>query len=597
METRQFPTECRVVGTRIQGKIPYDSESRDLGGFTEMLTPGCFSESIRSGVIVSLWNHESGQPLASTSNGSLQITDKRDAIHFTIFPGNTTWGKDALSAVRDGTVDGVSFGFTCEKERWEGKLRHVEKGTLKEISPCTFPAYPAAKIEARAKYGGHKNMNINELYEQRNKAFAEMRRLDDKWASKPMDIDDQATYDRAEADFDRLTGEIEAAKRNKRVGELDDYLNQSVRKPPFEQPYTDYHIERETRTQGWEPGEIRFFPPGSMTPEALGLSNGYSTRNTPEDKYFQTYLTRGLIGLDERAKQYFEQRALMIDSDISGGFLVAPQQFMAQVIVKQDNLVFVRRYATKLVMESAQSIGCPSLETDVSAADWTSEIRTGSEDTSMSLGKREMHPYPLAKRIKVSKPLARRSQAKNLVVDRLGFQTAAAQENGFLNGNGVNRPLGLLVDSDFGITSSRDTTTSVVAGLKADDLIDVKYALKGQYRRNCRWIVSRDFVKRCRKLKDGEGQYLWKAGLSADRPDTLLDLPFDESEYFDDWATGTYQGILGDMSFYWIADALSAEIQVLTELYAETNQNGYIIRSECDGMPVIEEAFQRIKIG
>jgi len=38
-------------------------------------------------------------------------------------------------------------------------------------------------------------------------------------------------------------------------------------------------------------------------------------------------------------------------------------------------------------------------------------------------------------------------------------------------------------------------------------------------------------------------------------------------------------------------------IQVLTELYAETNQNGYIGRMEVDGMPVLEEAFVRVKMG
>jgi HK97 family phage major capsid protein len=54
--------------------------------------------------------------------------------------------------------------------------------------------------------------------------------------------------------------------------------------------------------------------------------------------------------------------------------------------------------------------------------------------------------------------------------------------------------------------------------------------------------------------------------------------------------------MLGDFSNYWIVESLSFEIQRLNELYAATNQVGYITRAELDGMPVLEEAFVRIKL-
>ena len=77
----------------------------------------------------------------------------------------------------------------------------------------------------------------------------------------------------------------------------------------------------------------------------------------------------------------------------------------------------------------------------------------------------------------------------------------------------------------------------------------------------------------------------------------ILDIPVIMSEYAPNtFTTGLYAGILGDFSYYWIADALDMTIQVLTELYAESNQNGYILRSETDGMPVLEEAFVRVTL-
>lgn len=103
-------------------------------------------------------------------------------------------------------------------------------------------------------------------------------------------------------------------------------------------------------------------------------------------------------------------------------------------------------------------------------------------------------------------------------------------------------------------------------------------------------------MKAARKAKAGDGQYIGQPGLSGDRPDTILGKPFDESEYFDTWGSDTYQAICGDFSFYWIVDALTIEIQVLTELFAATNQTAFVIRCELDAMPVISEAFARLKL-
>jgi HK97 family phage major capsid protein len=81
-------------------------------------------------------------------------------------------------------------------------------------------------------------------------------------------------------------------------------------------------------------------------------------------------------------------------------------------------------------------------------------------------------------------------------------------------------------------------------------------------------------------------------------PDRILEVPYVMSEYAPStFTTGLYVGIIGDFSFYWIADSLKLEIQRLDELYAVTNQVGFIGRSETDGLPVLAEAFARVKLG
>jgi HK97 family phage major capsid protein len=109
--------------------------------------------------------------------------------------------------------------------------------------------------------------------------------------------------------------------------------------------------------------------------------------------------------------------------------------------------------------------------------------------------------------------------------------------------------------------------------------------------------LHRDGAKQTAKLKDGEGQYIWRESVRVGEPDRLLGLPVHMSEYAPNtFTTGLYVGIVGDFRFYWIADSLDMEVQRLEELYAATSQVGFIGRLESDGMPVLEEAFARVKL-
>jgi HK97 family phage major capsid protein len=104
-------------------------------------------------------------------------------------------------------------------------------------------------------------------------------------------------------------------------------------------------------------------------------------------------------------------------------------------------------------------------------------------------------------------------------------------------------------------------------------------------------------MKQIAKLKDGDGQYIWRVSVREGEPDRLLGLGYRESEYAPNtFTTGLYVGILGDFKNYWIAETLNVTIQRLVELYAATNQTGFIGRQEVDGMPALEEAFVRVKL-
>ncbi|MGH8428863.1 MAG: phage major capsid protein, partial [Solimonas sp.] len=260
----------------------------------------------------------------------------------------------------------------------------------------------------------------------------------------------------------------------------------------------------------------------------------------------------------------------------------------------------IRGLARKFSVTSAESLGVPSLDTDISDADWTTELAIGGEDSSMAFGKRELHPHPLGKLVKVSNKLLRVAalSPESLVRDRLAYKFGVTEEKAFMTGDGAGKPLGVFTASAQGISTARDVSTGNTAtSIGADGLIEAQHTLKPQYWASARWIFHRDAVKQIRKLKYGQGQYLWQPGLRGGVPNEILGMPYIMSEYAPNtFTTGLYVGIIGDFSQYWIADALTLQVQRLVELYAATNQTGFIGRLETDGMPALEEAFVRVKL-
>lgn len=330
----------------------------------------------------------------------------------------------------------------------------------------------------------------------------------------------------------------------------------------------------------------------------LETESGAPSEQTDEEKRTLAF-RKALIG-GVHTLNGDELRALQFDNDAVGGYLSPPMQFVADLIKKVDDLVFIRSRATVQQLDAAHSLGVPSLENDPADADWTAEIASVSEDSTMSFGRRELMPHLLSKLIKVSMKLLMHSAmpAEGIVMDRLAYKFGISQEKGFLTGSGAAQPLGLFTASADGISTGRDVSTgNTTTTIQSDGLLEAKYALKSQYQGVAEWLFHRDGVKQIAKLKDGEGQYLWRPGIEAGTPDMLLGRPVLMSEYVPNtFTTGLYVGMFGDFRWYWIADSMAMQVQRLNELYAETNQVGFIGRLETDGMPALEEAFARIAL-
>jgi HK97 family phage major capsid protein len=371
-----------------------------------------------------------------------------------------------------------------------------------------------------------------------------------------------------------------------RQAEAEDGLEtrEAIRPDAKDKPAVEARVEKREFQHGHIKGERSYrFDPALRTESA---------------EYRAAFAASLIAGKDRTAA---EIRALQMDSDAAGGFTVAPQQFVADLIQAVDNQVFLRGLATVSQLVGAHSIGRPSLDTDIDDSDWTSELLTGNEDSALAFGKRELTPHPLAKRIKVSRKLLRHSPLgpEAIVRQRLAYKMGVTQEKGFMTGNGVQQPLGVFTASNDGISTGRDVSTdNTSTAVTFDGLKNAKWSLRSAYRARAQWVAHRDFGKMIDKIKDGEGRYILNPSVVAGQADSLLGMPLNLSEYAPStFTTGLYVAVLGDFSNYWIVESLSLEIQQLNELYAATNQVGFISRAELDAMPVLEEAFARVKLG
>jgi HK97 family phage major capsid protein len=327
-----------------------------------------------------------------------------------------------------------------------------------------------------------------------------------------------------------------------------------------------------------------------------GRANGPTA--TPEyreafNRYLVTGASRGLIPAGE-------SRALQVDDDEAGGYITASEQFVNELIKDLDDQVVIRGLAKKLRVDKAVSLGAPKRAAKMSTFAWSTEIKVPTADSALKFAKRNLFPHPLTGEILVSRDLLRQAviSPEAIVRSEMVRDAGETEETAFMTGSGAEQPLGIFTASSDGISTGRDVSTgNTTTAPTFDGLIEAKYTLKLPYWSRARWIAHRDFGKLVAKIKDGEGQYIWRESVRGGEPDRLLGLPLLLSEFAPAvFTTGLYVAILGDFINYWIADAMDLDIQRLMELHARSNQVGFIGRLKTDGAPVVEEAFVRVKL-
>lgn len=166
MNNKQFypSTEIRAYKDEEENRmivegyaIVFNSESRDLGGFTEIVMPDAVDNALeRNSDVLALYDHDYGQILGRQAANTLKLSKDEKGLKFELDLPPTQLGRDVFALIERGDLRGNSFGFTIEKDNWkkdkDGKVvRTIEQiKDLFEISIVSMPAYEATEVAKRS---------------------------------------------------------------------------------------------------------------------------------------------------------------------------------------------------------------------------------------------------------------------------------------------------------------------------------------------------------------------------------------------------------------------------------------------------------------
>ena len=285
------------------------------------------------------------------------------------------------------------------------------------------------------------------------------------------------------------------------------------------------------------------------------------------------------------------QNALQVGTDSEGGYLVPDEFERTLVEALQEENIF-RQLATVITTSSGDR-KIPVVATKGTAS-WVDEEGAIPESDD-AFGQVSIGAYKLATMIKVSEELLNDSvfNLEQYIAKEFGRRIGAKEEEAFFVGDGTGKPTGI-----FNTTGGAGVgiTTASASAITIDEIMDLFYSLKSPYRKNAVFVTNDATVKSIRKLKDGNGQYLWQPSVTAGQPDTILNRPLKTSAYVPAIAAAAKTIAFGDFSYYWVADRQGRAFQWLNELYAATGQVGFKATQRVDGKLILAEAVKVLQM-
>lgn len=276
--------------------------------------------------------------------------------------------------------------------------------------------------------------------------------------------------------------------------------------------------------------------------------------------------------------------------DANGGYLV-PEEYDSRLIDTLTEENIMRKLGHTITTSGEHKINIAATKP---AAAWIDEGGALSfGDATFAQINLDAHKLHVA--VKVTEELLYDNAfgLESYIIEQFGKALSNAEEDAFLNGDGVGKPLGLLSDKGGGEVA---ITTASATAITADEIINLVYSLKRPYRKNAKFIMNDQTIAALRKLKDNNGAYIWQPSLQAGEVDRLFGYEVYTSPYVPIIAAGKPVIAFGDFSYYNIGDRGTRSFAELKELYAGNVMVGFVAKERVDGKLILPEAVQILKM-
>jgi len=291
----------------------------------------------------------------------------------------------------------------------------------------------------------------------------------------------------------------------------------------------------------------------SYTPGRPALATSADVE-APHQKAFEAYVRSGdddgLRGLDLDGKSM----ATSVNGD--GGYLV-DQQTAETVKSVLKSTASIRQIANVVNVE-ATSYDVLIDSTDVGAG-WVNESGALAETDTPTIERISIPLYELSALPKASQRLLDDSafDIESWLAGRIADKFSRSEASAFINGDGVDKPKGILfhaqvANDNWSWGSLGYVATGTDGGFDgaspADAIVELVYALGAQYRANGTFVMNSKTAGAVRKLKDADGRFLWSDGLAAGEPARLMGYPVLVAEDMPDIASDAAAIAFGDFA-------------------------------------------------
>lgn len=273
-----------------------------------------------------------------------------------------------------------------------------------------------------------------------------------------------------------------------------------------------------------------------------------------------------------------EKAAMEVGSDPNGGYLVTPA-IQGRIVKLQYETTPMRQLANVVTISADRLEGDNDL--DEADASWVGEKETRSDTDTPETGEWEIVAHELYAQPKATQKLLDDAaiDLEAWLAEKVASKFSRKENTAFVAGTGVKQPRGFLDHTmsanapsasswqQIEITNS-GASAAFAASNPGDKLIDLVSDLKSQYLANAKWLMARLTLAAARKLKDGQGNYLWQPDFSQGPRGTLLGFPVVTGEDMPALAANSLSLAFGDFKeAYTIVDRIG--IRVLRDPFTD----------------------------